>query len=71
MIALIVRTLVNIIILVGLIVVNLEILFRFGNLWYLNLAAVVFAMYVVQKNYNTAMRIAKQYDTLNNIMKWN
>lgn len=71
MIALIVRTLVNIIILVGLIVVNLDFLFRFGNLWYLNLVAVVFAMYVVQKNYNTAMRIAKQYDTLNNIMKWN
>lgn len=71
MIALIVRTLVNIIILVGLIVVNLDFLFRFGNLWYLNLVAVVFAMYVVQKNYNTAIRIAKQYDTLNNIMKWN
>lgn len=71
MIALIVRTLVNIIILVGLIVVNLDFVFRFGNLWYLNLVAVVFAMYVVQKNYNTAMRIAKQYDTLNNIMKWN
>ena len=71
MIALIVRALVNIIILVGLIVVNLDFLFRFSNLWYLNLAAVVFAMYVVQKNYNTAMRIAKQYDTLNNIMKWN
>lgn len=71
MIALIVRALVNIIILVGLIVVNLGFLFRFGNLWYLNLAAVVFAMYVVQKNYNTAMRIANQYDTLNNIMKWN
>lgn len=71
MIALIVRTLVKIIILVGLIVVNLDFLFRFGNLWYLNLAAVVFAMYVVQKCYNTAMRIAKHYDTLNNIMKWN
>lgn len=71
MIALIVRTLVNIIILVGLIVVNLDFLFRFSNLWYLNLTAVVFAMYVVQKYYNTAMRIAKHYDTLNNIMKWN